>query len=392
MALLFIVAVFLVFNFNASSSDYHASFGSIFRNLISWFKFRIELKSSPTPLMETVRYTPTPSWTPKQVLKQSPSQTPKQILKGKIVPQNQLTPVLTPVLTNRITYTPAPMSNPTPSVQATISIAPTLTLTPVSTILPQVTPTPSPTPSPVKITDIKNLLAYWNFDEGSGITLNDSSSNGINGRIWNTVSTAWLDEGKIGRALELDGYDDYIHFESLPVINLGAENQSYSISLWIKRNGNPSHESGIIIKDDGIGKYPFAVTIQKDGKVAFHLYDGANTAKVISDPIADNKWKYIVAIRDSANKQLRLYINNNLLLEAEDTTKGSLKNDDYVYIGRYPFGDNSFYHDSFIIDEARIYGKALTNAEVKALYDAGNTKVSSLLDYLRSLLQKAFSL
>lgn len=393
VALLFIVAIFLVFNFSASPSDYQASFGSIFRNLISWFKFRIELKSSPAPSLEAVRYTPTPSQTPKQILKQSPTQSPKKVLENKTLPTKRpistSTPISTPIATNKIASTPIFAPTPNPSIQATISVTPALTPSPVSTSSPQATPTPSLIP--VKVIDIKNLLAYWNFDEGSGITLNDSSPNGINGRIWNTSSAAWLDQGKIGRALELDGYDDYIHFENLAAINLGAENQSYSISLWVKRNGNPAYEGGIIIKNDGVGRYPFSVTVQKDGKATFSLFDGVNTAKIISDPIADNKWKHIVAIRDSVNKRLKLYINNNSLPEVEDTTKGSLKNDDYIYIGRYPFGDNSFYHDSFVIDEARIYEKALTEAEVKALYDSGNTKVSFLLEYLRSLLLKVFS-
>ncbi len=397
VVLVLFISTFLVFNFNVSANNYSASFFSFFRNIISLFRFRTELKSSPAPSLKIIRYTPTPSQTPKRVLKQSstqsPTQVPKQIFKKETVPGNQPTPTLTPtstlIKTNIIT--PAPIL----SVQATPISTPSASSgqagSPQATLVSTSSPQATPSISPVKVADIKNLLAYWNFDEGSGITLNDSSSSGINGRIWNVVGTgAWLDEGKIGKALELDGYDDYIHFESLPVVNLGAENQSYSISLWIKRNGSPPYEGGIINKNDGVGKYPFAVTIQKDGKVAFHLYDGTTVAKIISDPIADNQWKHIVAVKDSINKQLKLYINNKALPEVEDTTKGSLKNDDYIYIGRYPFGDNSFYHDSFVIDEARIYERALTDAEVKALYDAGNPKVS-ILNFLRSLILKVFS-
>ncbi len=292
-------------------------------------------------------------------------------------------------------------STPTSMISSPIPVTPSPTIVSASSVTPSPSTAvsgspaasqPSTTPIPVKVSDIKNLLAYWNFDEGSGTTLYDSSPNGVSGTILNiSTSKAWWDQGKIGRALELDGYDDYIYIQSLPAVDLGTENKSYSISLWVKRSGNPPYESGIISKNDGVGRYPFAITIQKDGKIAFHLYDGTNIAKIISDvPVTDNKWKHIVAVRDGTNKQLRLYINNAALPIVEDTTKGSLKNDDYILIGRYPFGDSSFYHDSFVIDETRIYGTALTDTEIKALYDFGNTKVS-FFGYLRSLIQKTFS-
>lgn len=273
------------------------------------------------------------------------------------------------------------------------------TLTPVislttSTAIPapsNLISSPTPTLISIKAFDIKNLLVYWNFDEGSGTTIYDSSLNGINGSIWNAGSTIWQDPGKVGRALEMDGYDDYINIENQTAINLGAENQSYSISLWVKRNGNPPYEGGIISKNDGFGKYPFAITIQKNGEIAFHLYDGINLAKITSDTsITNNEWTHIVAVRNGANKRLMLYVNDEALSVAEDTTKGNLKNDDNISIGRYPFGDGSFYQDSFIIDDARIYGSALTGAEVKALYDFGNSKVS-VLGFLLSLIQKIFS-
>ncbi|GAH26687.1 unnamed protein product, partial [marine sediment metagenome] len=72
------------------------------------------------------------------------------------------------------------------------------------------------------------LLAYWNFDEGSGNTAYDSSGNNdgiINGATWTT--------GYSGYALDFDGTDDYVDLD-IHSENLGFnKTDSYKISVWI---------------------------------------------------------------------------------------------------------------------------------------------------------------
>ena len=353
LTLSLLLIVFSVINPNFIGNN-NASIGGIFKRFTSFFlHWNYQAAITPTPLQKNTKL-PTKSILPTR--------------KSSIKINNE-------------------------NVKTVPSLSPSNTVTPNSfaTASPSVLPTTSSTPTPVKISDIKNLIVYWNFDEGTGSTLYDSSPNGVSGTIMNvTNSRSWLDQGKFGKALEFDGYDDYIYFQNVPTINLGSENQSYSISIWVRRNGNPAFQSGIISKNSGTGKYPFALTIQKDGRVAFSLFDGKNLAKIVSDdPIADNEWKHIVAVRDGTNKQLKLYVNDKQMSSIQDSTVGVLKNEDYVLIARYPFGDGSFFHDSFDIDETRIYGSSLTEAEVKALYDAGNSKIS-FFGYLFSMLQKLF--
>ena len=367
------LVVVLVFTISlitySGDTNQQAFLGGFFRKISQMFKSRQVPKVSPT-ISPTVIYNK-PSSPDSKNIKSTP----------------------TPKTTSNAGAGLKPTSNPTatasiPTSVSTPSVNPTPPINSGQTSSPQASP-PQKTPVSVRISDIEGLLAYWNFDEGSGTIIYESSPDGVNGKILNISTTAWLDFGKVGRSLELDGYDDYIYIESLPAVNLGAESQSYSISFWVKRNGNPPYESGIVSKNDGTGRYPFAVTIQKDGRISFQLYDGANLSRVTSDPITDNGWKHVVAVRDSANKQLKLYINNKPLPAVGDTTKGSLKNNDYILIGRYPFGDGSFYHDSFVIDEVRLYGTALNDVEVKALYEVGSDKVSLLMRLL-SLIAELF--
>ncbi len=292
------------------------------------------------------------------------------------------TPQISPVGTKGTpippTATPSPDSGSTPTPSSTP--APTSTPTPV----------PTPTPTPIKASDIQGLMAYWNLDEGSGKTMYDSSGLGITGQIYNiNESVAWLSVGKISKALQFDGNDDYASVEDLPEIDFGDDNQSYSISLWVRKNGNPADFGGLVSKHDGIGisKYPFAIKILKNGKISFQISDGTNSPEILSDnPITDNKWKHIVAIRDRANNSLRLYIDNTLVSSmVTDSTAGSIKNDDRIYLGSYPFGEGFFYYDAPALDDIRLYSRALFENEVKALYDLGGSQ-TSLLDYGKYLL------
>ena len=55
--------------------------------------------------------------------------------------------------------------------------------------------------------DLKTIAAIWLFDEGSGQTAKDSSGNENHGELMNGVE--WID-CVFGKALELDGQDDYV--------------------------------------------------------------------------------------------------------------------------------------------------------------------------------------
>ena len=92
-------------------------------------------------------------------------------------------------------------------------------------------------------------LGHWAFDEGSGTTVRDSSSKGNNGTLVN--GPLWVD-GKLGKALQFDGVDDYVqvpHNASL-IPTTGKA----TVSVWInaKRHTGPGGSSwqGILAKEE----------------------------------------------------------------------------------------------------------------------------------------------
>jgi hypothetical protein len=273
---------------------------------------------------------------------------------------------------------------------------PALTVTPVLTSVATSSPSSAPSatemPTLKLVSDIQGLVGYWKFDADTGTTIFDSSSNNNTGEIFNIdEDLAWID-GKIEKALRLDGNNDYVVINDLPELELGKERQSYTISLWIMRDGNPKFEAGIISKDDGYGKYPFAVTILPTGEVTFSVSDDTIVSKTVSGIVTDNRWHHVVAVRDDADKKLRVYLDGRKTVDpGDDETIGDLRNDDRILIGRYILyrDDASYFNDAIMIDDLRIYNRALFEDEVELLYKNSDTEVSFL--NIKKLLQSFIS-
>ncbi|MEL6824252.1 MAG: LamG-like jellyroll fold domain-containing protein, partial [Calditrichota bacterium] len=75
--------------------------------------------------------------------------------------------------------------------------------------------------------DAPDPIAFWNFNEGSGTTVNDSIAN-FNGYI---IGASWT-SGYTGTALQFDG-DDYVSIQNADQI---SSQDAFSWSAWVKTN------------------------------------------------------------------------------------------------------------------------------------------------------------
>jgi len=86
------------------------------------------------------------------------------------------------------------------------------------------------------------LVGYWSMNEGTGTVAGDGSGNGNRGIL--TGGPTWVD-GKRGKAINFDGGDDYVNAGSAG--NFERTN-SFTVSLWIKRNPNPTVTEAVVAK------------------------------------------------------------------------------------------------------------------------------------------------
>jgi Concanavalin A-like lectin/glucanases superfamily len=79
------------------------------------------------------------------------------------------------------------------------------------------------------------------------------------------------------------------------------------------------------------------------------------------------QWQHVVLVRDAASKQVRGY-KNGVLGVTSSYLLGPGANTYNLNLGRNPGGSQHF---GGLLDEVRIYSRALTDAEVQALFSQG---------------------
>ena len=77
--------------------------------------------------------------------------------------------------------------------------------------------------------DLSSAVGIWLFDEGTGDSTKDISSKGNHAKL--TKAPKWV-SGKFGKALSLDGKDDYVVVS--PSKSLESSDEKYTGTAWVK--------------------------------------------------------------------------------------------------------------------------------------------------------------
>ncbi len=207
------------------------------------------------------------------------------------------------------------------------------------------------------------LAGHWKFDEGSGGTAFDSSGNGHHGTL---QGGAGWDTGKFnGKALSLDGIDDYVQVGDAPGLKMS---NALTISAWIYPKDPPvqgsTGEGGIIVNREG--EYEIARfangTIQWAFANSNPEWNWINTGYVAPE----KEWTHIAVVYDYGT--IKTYANGRLVYTYDgegpigdvDTTRNDFR------IGGRQFAPRHFHG---LIDEVAIYNRALSAGAIAALTD-----------------------
>ncbi len=224
---------------------------------------------------------------------------------------------------------------------------------------------------------VGKLVGWWKLDEGSGTTATDSSGNGNDGTLHNMGEDAWV-EGVEGKALQFDGRDDYISIPDSNTIEFADE--PFTVTFWLN---NPADSTGCRIIVNGTSGTEFdgasgkRYEISHYGKgFSFAIDDNKTKSKLeIEDAkIATGQWVHITAVRDTAADELRLYRNGKLIKTAADKSGDISSPGEPLFIGaariEYKQPGTMSSHFKGILDDIRIYDYALSNREIKAIYNS----------------------
>jgi len=212
--------------------------------------------------------------------------------------------------------------------------------------------------------NFSSLVLWLTFDEGSGNVAYDYSGNGNNGILYNGTNVCggidacpqWVD-GKIGKAISFDGVNDYVKVFSSPSINPSK----FTLEYWL--NLSPSQPSlslpRITSKTNDVFETAISSTYgPADNKSLFH-YDPAGGWKDTGYDVSWNTWTHLAWSYDSST--LNLFANGINVYNSIRTI--SLSGD--FFIGRRWVSGEAI---KGIIDEVRIYNRALSEEEILSHY------------------------
>ena len=220
-------------------------------------------------------------------------------------------------------------------------------------------------------------IAHWTFDEGSGTTANDSSSNGNHGTVYGALWTS----GQIDGALNFDGTNDYVGLPDNEPIWLPQYNFTLSAWVYFERDVSSVHEC-ILDLNHGDSAEPsnelgYQIGRRKnDGKLTFYMTTTTNTDEDLAsnDVLVKNTWYHVVAVRDGTTQAVYIdgLSNNSRTCSSAPIDFVGVYDDDTVNIGRFSrSGNPDVSHLDGTIDDVRIYDSALTAQEINLLYQMG---------------------
>ena len=202
---------------------------------------------------------------------------------------------------------------------------------------------------------IPDAISHWKFDEGSGTTAYDSAGSN-HGTVYGAVWTS----GQIAGALSFNGVDDYVATANNIFTNAQLASGA-TLSAWFKTD---STAYGYIADNEGY--LSLGINHSTHPNKLLGTVDGGEHKYYSSSDVNDNLWHHAAIVWNGAGTAI-LYLDG---FEESSGPSGSPKPD----LQNRPFvigvhSSISAYFDG-IIDDVRVYDKALSAVEVWRLWSS----------------------
>lgn len=197
----------------------------------------------------------------------------------------------------------------------------------------------------------KGLISFWTFDKDDidGDTVKD-----VGGENHGTmIGGPEVVKGKVGEALKFDGEDDYVvvpHSEGLDF-----QTDEATVEAWIYPNAIEADKHCLYRKADVRDKFIFRLN---GSNLELYLETDAGPNNIMAGNIEANRWQHVLGRYDGSNVEVfvdgisvgSVAHSGNIVSDVAD-----------AYIGSRP-SDRRY---NGIIDELRVYNRALSAAEIR---------------------------
>jgi flagellar hook assembly protein FlgD len=234
------------------------------------------------------------------------------------------------------------------------------------------------------------LVLYLPFDKPPvANVVTDESGSGNNGTL--SGASFMANGGLLGGAYQFDGIDDFIKIPKSSSLNVGA-GEGFTLSAWYNTSFNSyvNEQSPLLEWSPGFQGSP--------GKAGVHMWvntqgfqwhpaqnpqGGGSGANLVAAgvPFPDNEWNYVISAADRPRNEwhhvavtydrtaglARVYMDGDL---AQERAFAITPDTDYdIYLGTRP---TDYQRLLGLLDEVRVYNRALSSAQIQSMYDAVN--------------------
>jgi hypothetical protein len=205
--------------------------------------------------------------------------------------------------------------------------------------------------------------AFWDFESLSDGKVLDVSEH----HLPMTVSNAALAEGPRGNFLSLRGTTSSA-VATTAVVNAAA---SFSVGAWVKLDELDAYNT--LVSQDGSRISSFYLQKRNSGLLAFttHPADSTDSRGCVTEGAIQprrGEWYHLVATRDSATREQRLYIDG--VLSGTSTCDGGFSTTAPLVVGRGRW-DGEVDWTSGGVDELCVVDRVMSPAEAVDLYRQG---------------------
>ncbi|MBT5380904.1 MAG: DUF5011 domain-containing protein [Opitutae bacterium] len=216
---------------------------------------------------------------------------------------------------------------------------------------------------------LHGLLAYWTFDETSGLEIRDSARGHIG--VLNQFKGKYFVAGKEGNALSFDGVNDYIE---LPVAaHPKAEDMQATFAFWSKGGSFLPRNTSVLESANGATRVFNIHHPWSDGQVYWDAA-GNRINKVAQVGQYKDNWVYWVFTINRETGEQKIYLNGQLWHTDTGRFAPWLQADTFI-LGS-GIGKTNNWHG--LIDNLAIYNRELSGTEISKLF-TGNSPLNSLV-------------
>ena len=233
------------------------------------------------------------------------------------------------------------------------------------------------------------VIGIWELDEASGLVANDVGPAGNHGTLVNfTNDPAQWTPGAFGNALTFDGIDDYVEFGAfggMPCFN--GYGETFTICMWV--NGTPTDDDRVLSLGSSTNNTPLftlgtgAASQGQTSQLRAYVRNtlGYSSSRVSMQTVFDNSWHHVAYVENSGSA--RLYVDGVLDPTNFDNRFGPTGTRAYarpsygldkIALGAVLRPSICCYYTGSV-DALRVYGSALSQADVVTVMSGGNPTV-----------------